>query len=179
MRSAFLLLPVLFLSITNLLAQERSSGPVIENFGATYEVSNPDIETHMEEVFQVVFDVKDAPEDASEVNKWIATVARFLNMHVAAGKPVETLEVALVLHGNAAYALLNQESYQQKYEVENPNIALIEALDAAGVDIILCGQTAAHRDISKERRIPQAQVALSAMTALIQLQNQNYTLINF
>lgn len=85
----------------------------------------------------------------------------------------------MVMHGEAAYSLLQNEYYKERYETGNPNIELLKALAENNVSIILCGQTAIHRNITEEKRIPETKVALSAMTALIQLQNDGYRLINF
>jgi len=180
MRNIWLLvLPALFWSQLNYAQQERIKGAVIENYGPTYAVPQPEFATNLDETYKVVFDVSNAPEDPSAVNKWIETVARFLNMHAEAGKKLETMDVVLVLHGNASYGLLQDSFYEEKFGVSNPNIELFKALDTAGVDLILCGQTAKHRNLTKERRIAEVTLSLSAMTALIQLQNNNYTLINF
>lgn len=154
-------------------------GNIITEFGPTYKIDNPDFSTSISENYKVVFDISKAPEDPSEVNKYVEGVARFLNMHSEAGKPAATMDVAVVLHGEAAQGLLKNQYYQEKYKVDNPNQALFEALSKNGVRLILCGQTAMHRNITEERRIPEAKLALSAMTALIQLQNDEYRLISF
>lgn len=154
-------------------------GNIITEFGPTYKIDNPDFPTSISENYKVVFDISKAPENPSEVNKYVEGVARFLNMHSEAGKPVATMDVAVVLHGEAAQGLLQNTYYQEKYGVDNPNQALFEALHKNGVQLILCGQTAMHRNITEERRIPEAKIALSAMTALIQLQNNEYRLISF
>ncbi len=156
---------------------ERIQGKVIKDFGTTYAVPAPDIATDTATPFRVVFDIKSASEDPEAINPYLATVARFLNMHVQAGKPKEQLLPVMVVHGNAAYGLLNDAAYQEKFGVNNPNLPLLEALHAENIPIILCGQTAAHRDISEARRYQEVQVALSAMTALIQYQNKGYALI--
>lgn len=158
---------------------KRLEGKAVPGFGSTYEVVSPTYPTHLEEEFKVVFDVSSAPEDPSVRNKWVETVARFLNMHVAAGKSKETLKAAVTLHGNASYGLLKESFYKEKFGVSNPNTDLFKALQEAGVQLIFCGQTAAHRNLTPERRLEGLQVSLSAMTALIQLQNQGYQLINF
>lgn len=154
-------------------------GNIITEFGPTYKIDHPEYPTSISENYKVVFDISKAPENPAETNKYVEGVARFLNMHSEAGKPAETMAVAIVLHGEAAQGLLKNKYYQEKYKVDNPNQALFEALHENGVQIILCGQTAMHRDITEERRIPETKVALSAMTALIQLQNEDYRLISF
>ena len=57
--------------------------------------------------------------------------------------------------------------------------ALLAALDEAGVEIYLCGQTAVHRGLPPDELAPQVQLALSAMTVLVTLQAEGYALIAF
>ncbi|WGK64804.1 DsrE family protein [Croceiramulus getboli] len=176
-------LPVLFFVFMvsqNLSGQEEpQSGTIITEFGATYPVPAPDLVTNRSLDFFAVFDVSKAPEDPAVVNPYINTVARFLNMHDRAGISNEQLKAALVLHGPAAYGVLNHEEYRKRYGVDNPNLELLQALHQAEVPVILCGQTASSRGIAPNHRLDEVQIALSAMTALIQLQKEGYTLISF
>ncbi|WP_050915869.1 DsrE family protein [Gillisia marina] len=102
-------------------------------------------------------------------------------MHREAGVPAENIKVALVIHGAASTEILKSEFYQEKFPeiTTNPNAELISQLASHGVQVILCGQTAAYRNITKSEALPEVQISLSAMTALVQLQNQGYRLINF
>ncbi|WP_340073631.1 DsrE family protein [Leptobacterium sp. I13] len=180
MKRIFYLLTFLLCSFHTLLAQsKRTDGPIIENYGFVYEVTNPDFKTDPQTSFKVVFDVDRTFEANDKTNPLIETAARFLNLHAQNGIAKEQMKVALVVHGSAAQDILNDKAYAAKFGINNPNTLLIEALDNAGVDIILCGQTAAHRNVAKENALPQVQFALSAITALIQLQNNNYRLIKF
>jgi len=43
----------------------------------------------------------------------------------------------------------------------------------------MCGQTASYRGVTKENSNPDIKFALSAMTALIQYQNNGYRFIKF
>lgn len=156
-----------------------SPGTVIPEFGNTFDIPNPDFKTDTEAIFKLVFDVAKAPEDPSVLNPYLNTLARFLNMHQKAGVSVENLHVRAAIHGQAAYGMLTNEFYKEKYGVDNPNIELLEALDKAGVELILCGQTAGSRDITSARRLEVIDVALSAMTVLSQSQMEGYSLIAF
>ncbi len=157
----------------------QKEGKVISEYGKTYEVVNPDYKTDTKHELKAVFDIGRTFADSSKVNPLINTAARFLNMHKSAGVSLEKLKVAMVIHGAAAYDILNDVEYKAKYGIANPNTKLITALSEKGVHIILCGQTAAYRNITKEDALPEIKFALSAMTALVQLQNENYRLINF
>jgi intracellular sulfur oxidation DsrE/DsrF family protein len=158
-------------------SQTQTSGTAVPDFGKFYPVDQPEFKTDTKQVFRVLFDMVDATTEKTEVHPFLNTAARFLNMHTHAGIPLSQLHVALVVHGGAYDAVLNDEAYMEKHGVKNPNTALIKQLKAAGAQIILCGQTAAHRGVTPDKRNPDVAVALSAMTAILQLQNQDYKMI--
>lgn len=175
--SAITLLLLLVLIPAVGLAQSRPQskvGPVIEGFGAVFSIENPDFVTPLDREFKVVFDVSQAPEDRATLNRYINSVARFLNMHGQAGVPVENMHVALVLHGSAAKAVLTDEAYRARYGVDNPDRELLQALHHAGVRIVICGQSAASRGFPREEFLPEVELALSAMTAMVVLQGEGY-----
>lgn len=176
-----IILIALGLAFAKAQAQQPTSHPgkVITAFGKTYTVENPDFKTDTTATFKVVFDVAKAPDDPSKRNPYIETMARFLNMHEKAGVPVENLHVRAAIHGQAAYGMLKNELYNEKFGVDNPNIELLQALKNAGVELILCGQTAGSRDITSARRLEIIDVGLSAMTVLSQSQMDGYSLIAF
>ena len=155
-------------------AQSREFGPVIHSAGPVFEVPDPDFETPTDMRLRIAYEMVDAPESPEELNVHLVTAARFLNMHARAGVPLENLDVALVVHGLAGKAMLDDTGYRQKEGVDNPNKRLIRELHEAGVRIILCGQTAAARDLPRERLLPEVEVALSAMTALLVLQEDGF-----
>ena len=159
-------------------SQQTQTGPIIQDYGAVWEIENPDFAMDKSQEFKVVFDVKVGPESDTEVNRNLNTVARFLNMHAQHGVPTSQLKAALIVHGTAARNLLTDEGHQQRYGVPNPNRELVEQLMEANVEVIMCGQSSKTRDLPKEELIPGVKIALSAMTANIQLQNQGYRPIN-
>ena len=154
-------------------------GPRISSYGPVFDVSEPDFETLLDQDYKVVFDVARAPNEPDRLNPSIETLARFLNMHARAGVPEERLFVALVLHGAAGKYALQNTSYRARFQVDNPNLELLEELRAAGVRVILCGQTAASRGFERDELSASVELALSAMTALITLQSDGYQLIAF
>lgn len=166
----FLLFFIGFLGFT----QEKSTGPVIEDYGPVFKIENPDFKTDTSQEFKVVFDVMDSPDSHTEINKKLETAARFLNLHAQSGIPVEQLKAALIVHNVASKDITTDEAYQKRFGMPNPNSGLIQALLDAGVEVIYCGQSSMARNFPKEDLIPGVKIALSAMTANIQLQNQGY-----
>ena len=176
-----MLKPVILASILTLLVSipanagpERfHAGTVVEGFGkiATIQAANP---LAPDSVFKVAFDITEAAEPGN-VNRHIDSAARLINLHHEAGVHEGNTQVALVVHGPAAMDLVKDEEYGGA----NANAPLIAALRKAGVDIVLCGQTAAYRDIAVEDLLPGVRMSWSAMTAHARLQQQGYTLNPF
>lgn len=155
-------------------AQQRSqAGPIIESAGAVFSVS-PDMPTPTDRDYKVAFEVATPAPSPDRMNQSINTVARFLNMHAQAGVPADRLSGAIVAHGAASFELLDDEAYRTRFGVDNPNGDLIRELIAAGQPVILCGQSAVSRGVPTDGLIPGVQVALSAMTAFLLLQDEGY-----
>ncbi len=179
MKFGKLLLPVLLCTLPLLQAQEKITGPVIPGFGPVWKIPNPSYPTDTTATFRAVFDVMNSPEDKTRVNPWIETAARFLNMHAASGVDPDRLKVALVVHNQASTDLLNNSEYRRRFGSENPNRDLLRALMESGAEVILCGQSSIAREVPIEVTVEGVKRSLSAMTALIQLQDQGYRLIKF
>ena len=176
-----LLLFGICLSLTfQITAQEkRDQGKIIKDYGQSFDVENPDIKTNTNAELKVIFDISQSSEDKSVVNKQIETAARFLNMHAKEGMKPEQLHTAMTIHGGAWQDVMTNEAYKEKFGVDNPNLELINQLTEAGVDVILCGQTAGARGLNRTNVSPDVKFALSAMTALLQYQNNGYRFIKF
>lgn len=156
-------------------APARLTGPVIESFGATFDVPPGSFMPSRDAEFKVKFDVSAGASDPKGVVMGLDTVARFINMHVRAGVPPANIKAAVVLHGTAAAASLTDAGYRSRHGISNPNLPLLEALSKAGVRIYLCGQSAAGRGIKWDEIAPVAKVALSAMTVHAELAREGYT----
>jgi len=154
-----------------------SPGPVFEEFGPIAEVdANYTIPAGAH--FKISLDIS-TQADAGSLNRTLVSAARFVNMHAQAGVPVEKINVAVVVHGGATKDVTNAAYYSEAVGGENANAALIEALTEQGVQIVVCGQSAAYYDVNTDDLLPGVQMALSAMTAHALLQQQGYTLNPF
>ena len=181
MKNSILLIGIFILGQASMLSQsdKKIHGPIIEDYGSTYEVDHPEIETEIDSEMKVIFDIDKSSEDKSKVNKYIEVAASFLNMHANLGMKPEQLKAAMTIHAEAAKDVLNNEAYKEKFGVDNPNLKLINALSKAGVDVIVCGQSAAKNHMSRNDIIPNVKIALSATTALIQYQNKGYQFVKY
>jgi intracellular sulfur oxidation DsrE/DsrF family protein len=165
------------LAWTTAQAGEPVTGPVIDDFGPVYAVPDAALGPPALGVMRVVFDVVEAPADPAVANARIVSAARFLNMHARAGLPENRMALALVLHGDAGRAALRDDAYWERFDTVNPDRALLDRLKAAGAAIYLCGQTAGFRGYEAGQILPSVDLALSAMTALVRLQDDGYRLV--
>ncbi len=159
--------------------QEKKAGPIITDYGKVWSINNMDYPIESDLDFKVVFDIMHSPDSHTELNKSIETAARFLNMHAQYGVPPDKMNVALVVHNRASKDIITNAAYQQRYGIDNPNSEMVKQLMDADVQIIFCGQSSLSRNFPIDETIPGVQLSLSAMTALIQLQNNGYRLIKF
>ena len=181
LRTTRILTALLAVSASTVAAQPvpRQNGPVIRSAGEVFVIADPDIATPVDYTYRAVFEVAQTSEESGQVNVSFNSAARFLNMHAQAGVPAEQLHIALVVHGPAGRDLLNDAVYRERYGVANANIPVLDELARAGVKIIVCGQTAAARDLPRAALAEPVQMALSAMTAMVLLQDEGYRLIPF
>ncbi|MEN8788254.1 MAG: hypothetical protein ABF295_01970, partial [Flavobacteriaceae bacterium] len=146
----FIILFLLVVLQQELYSQVKSSGPVITDFGKVWDIDKPDYPTDTTLVFKAVFDIMNSPEAPDQLNPWIETVARYLNMHAQSGVPVDQIKAVIVVHNKASKDIMLPEAYRLKYGVDNPNYQLLKELHNAGVQMIFCGQSSLSRDIPKE-----------------------------
>ena len=153
------------------------AGPVFAEFGkhAAVVQSSP---VNNNAKFKVAFDVSEASK-AGDVNRSFNSLARFINMHVANGVKLENITLALVVHGKASNDLLIDKEYLDRFGENNANKKLITQLFLNNTKVYLCGQSASYYQIENHQLLPGVEMALSAMTAHAQLQQQGFSLNPF
>ncbi|MFY0639170.1 DsrE family protein [Maricaulis maris] len=144
-------------------------GPLIPEYGQIASVDTT-VALPPGAFFQIAFDTATRAEEDG-LNRTLTSAARFLNMHVANGVEPGNLHLAIVIHGGAVHDVAS--------ETARRNADLVETLLEHGVRVIVCGQSAAYYDVSREDLLPGVEMALSAMTAHALLQRNGYTLNPF
>ena len=154
-----------------------SYGPVFKDHGQNILIQDV-LSSPKNQHFKVAFDVS-KQSDNDGPNRSFNTVARFINMHVRAGVPIENIELALVVHGKATYDVLSETAHKKTLNVSNTNIELMNLLLDNSVKIYVCGQSALHLGLKETELFEGVQMSLSAMTAHALLQQNGYTLNPF
>lgn len=176
-RTTFLLLAMCF-SMSALFGQGRIN-PVVKGYGgifdAPFAVEKPD--PNME--YKIVIDIATNEGGADQVAYSLFNVARLINLHAMGGVPKKNLKIVLAIHGGAAYAVMDNNSYQKKYKVDNPHLLLFEELEEAGVEMFVCSQSLRGRGINYKRLVPEVKVATSMLTVMTTYQLKGYAALKF
>ena len=87
--------------------------------------------------------------------------------------------IIVIFHGDAAYLVLNDETYNRIRHVTsgNPYKKHLNDLMAQGVQLELCGATAKGNDWGNVNLLPGIKVNVDAMVRLTQLEQDGYTMI--
>lgn len=165
------------LMVLSSMVQGSEAPPVISGFGNFYQLpEHAPIAANTR--FKIAFDVAEAAQTGEQNNR-INSLARFINMHVAHGVKPDNIELALVIHGSASVDVLANEHYLKRFSDNNKNQGLITQLLRNNTQVYVCGQSASYYEVDTAQLIPGVKMALSAMTAHAQLQQQGYTLNPF
>jgi len=160
-------------------AAEPVTGPVIESYGPVFSVPKDSFNLVPDRHYKILMDIGKGPDDPSNLNRYIESAARFLNMNARNGIKPKNIKLAFVLHGSGTHAALNDKAYSEHFLAPNPNKELIKALTKAGVDVYVCGQSAAYNGYGAEELLPEVNMAVSAMTVHVRLQQEGYQAILF
>ncbi len=125
--------------------------------------------------YKIVIDITDSHKDSTTVMTTLQEVARSYNLNVANGVKQRNLKMAVVIHGGAYKGILNEDAYKKKYNTSNPNLEVLKLMKKEGIKFYVCGQILAFREIAEADISKDVEIALSAKTALITLDQMGYT----
>jgi len=98
--------------------------------------------------------------------------------HAGTLDPEATGLLALAF-GEATKTVLNDDGYESRYNIKNPNHDLIIALKEAGVKLTVCGQSLVGRKIDPDEVNENIELATSMLTTVTTYQLKGYTLLKF
>ncbi|MCE7054872.1 DsrE family protein [Algoriphagus sp. AGSA1] len=164
---------------TQLSLAQEARYPLVKGYGGIYEVPEATESPSPNSDYYILVDLSTGAADNAEISRWVDNVARLMNLHGLAGVSKERMHVKVVVHGGAIFTVLNNEESNRRFNTDNPNIPVYEALEEAGVEVLVCGQSLHARGIKTSDLYPGANVALSALTTLTTYVPKGYTLLKF
>lgn len=158
-------------------AESIWKNPVIQEYGKVHPMPGAAVQPAADREYKILFNITKAAETPDQVNPGLEHIARLINIFALAKVPPGKLKIAAVIHGPATPATLDDGRYREKYQIENPNKKLINALTQAGVTVYVCGQALAHKGFAPAAVNPEVTVAVAALTVLATYQLDGYALI--
>lgn len=149
------------------------------DFSGIVPVKNPDEIPDPNIDYKLLFELTmNNPDSAvKEINAGLMEIIRVINLHVASGIPVKRIYPVIVVHAAALNAISNNNVYQKKFKIDNPNIKILDELEKkTGAKLIACGQAMAFFDVKKEDLLPEVKVSVTAQTVLSHYQLKGYVL---
>lgn len=173
-----LLAGIFIMASLSSIAQTRVF-PIVKNFGGIFEVPDAAEKPDPEMKYNIVIEVERESDRPDTINWALNNVARLMNLHVMAGVKPENLNVIIAIHGPATYTVMENRAYRAKYKVDNPNLAIYQELEKAGVKMVVCGQSLVNRKVDRTRMVPQVKIASSMLTTLTTYQLKGFAMLKF
>lgn len=158
---------------------QKLLNPVIKNYGGIYNVEKATVKVDPEEEYKIVVDVVTGAEDAYDVAWGLTNVARMINLHAVSGADIDRMHVVLAIHGSAAYTVMSNKAFRERFDTDNPNIELMRALKSAGVKLTVCGQSLIGREIDVKTVLPEVEITTSMLTTVTTYQLKGYAMLKF
>jgi intracellular sulfur oxidation DsrE/DsrF family protein len=124
--------------------------------------------------YKIVFDLAGGPDTPDKVNPELRGVAEFINTLAKYNVPASHRIIAVVFHQKSTPAILLNDEYRKRYNTDNPNIALVQAMKKAGVDFRVCGQAVLGMKIDPKTIQPEIQLDLWAGMTIPNLMMRGY-----
>lgn len=126
-------------------------------------------------VYKIVFDIGKTKAKDDEINPGMTAIARYYNTLAKGGVPADHRKFVVVFHQEGTDISLTNVAYKAaKDGHDNPNIALLRSMKAAGIDFRLCGQAMITRKLDPSSIQPEVQIDQWAMTTITNLQLRGY-----
>ena len=124
--------------------------------------------------YKFVFDLSGGPETPDKINPGLRGVAEFINTLAKYNVPASHRQLVVVFHQKSTPAILMNDEYKKRYNTDNPDIALVQAMKKAGVDFRVCGQAVLGMKIDPKTIQPEVQLDLWAGMTIPNMMMRGY-----
>lgn len=159
----------------NVAATREATHPVIANHGGVVQL--PLAAQQPRPGTKLLVDLTSGG-DVDKLNAGLDKVAKYLNIYAGGGAKPVNVQIAVVFHGDATLSVLKPDAYAAKFKTDgNPNLQLLQQLHESGVELYVCGQSLISKGSAPEDVAVFVKTAVSALTAVVNLQADGYAYI--
>jgi intracellular sulfur oxidation DsrE/DsrF family protein len=149
--------------------------PVISGYGGVHPGPNLPIRPEAGIEYKIIVDVVHPNPDPAKLSNCLDRLARLVNLMAYAAVPPEHVHIVAVLDEAAGLLALTNESYRNRFKVDNPNLALLHLLKLHGVELLICSQAMAGNKLAEHDFISDATVTLSALSDFVVFGQRGYS----
>ena len=125
--------------------------------------------------YKIVFDVQMLADKPNQPSDALEFIAGLMNTFSKYGVPASHMHFVAVFHGKTVALVANDETYKARAGApENPNKDILNKLVKAGVELVVCGQSAQAQNYSPNDLLGLVRLNLSATVTFINLQTRGY-----
>src|SRR5688572_25365978 len=133
---AFVIFVLAALSALQLSAQWAAPvATVIPEAGGYVSIPKAAILPNKNRNYRAIYDATRAAKEPTQLVPALNMAGAGLNAFAATGVPLRNAKFAVVFHGPAIDAILDDAHYRSKFRVTNPNLKILANLKKAGVEI--------------------------------------------
>lgn len=171
------LIMVLQASGTMAAVQDRSH--TVPSVGAMKDIVGAQEKPDPHATYKVVFDVQTLGDSSDEASPALESIGGLINTYTGYGVPLSHLQMTAVFHGRTIQLVTRDDVYRQRTGTPtNPNAKILGELAAAGVHMVVCGQSALAQHFSPADYRPGVTTNLSATVTFLNLQTRGYIKIS-
>lgn len=153
--------------------------PAIAGYGAVVHLPNAEEQLDPARQYKLIIDLSQLGRTNAAPLAGLEAAARFLNLAALAEVPRENLHLVIVIHGDGTAHALADAKYNELHGQDNPSLPLIRQLVDYGVKIFVCGQALAGAGFAQAWVAEEVDVAVAALTVLVNYQLQGYALLQY
>ena len=166
-------LMILIATVTTAAAQWAApKSPAVPQADGYVEIPNVALAPTTESKYKAIFDATRPADRATELVPALNMAGSELNALAAAKVSLSNANFAVVFHGPAVDAILDNDHYKAKFATDNPNLKVIAEMKKQGVAFFVCGQYLAGEKIDPKSLTRDVTVAADALLVLMQYQNK-------
>ncbi|MCB0667996.1 MAG: DsrE family protein [Saprospiraceae bacterium] len=169
---------IIFCQFYSLSGQEAQY-PIVKEYGGIYKIEKATVLPDNNLDYRIVIDIVSGPDSPEQLNPALNNVARLMNLHGLGGIQPGKIEIVLAIHGKATVAVVDNDAYLKRFNVDNPNLGLIDHLKKAGVKLTVCGQSLLGSEIDPAEVNPDVEIALSMLTTVTTYQLRGFAFLRF
>jgi intracellular sulfur oxidation DsrE/DsrF family protein len=145
----------------------------MKDFPEAHELPDPKLD------YKIAFNVETmagSPDQVSPALKGIGTLINTFEKH---GVSPSHMHFTAVFHGPGIALVTDDATYKGRTGIDhNPNVEILQQLQKAGVQMVVCGQSAMAQHYDFKTILPLAQLNYSASVTFINLETRGYIRMN-